>query len=165
MTIIVNTDNIQGSGTLTIYGEGAVAGITIDTNGYVSYPASPAFKGYFGIIDVPTSNYSPYLQTTFAVNVTVDAAKSRITVPVAGKYLVHCQQLVNTPGNLYLYQRRNGGPVGFSAYTSGARTTWDQGISQVWNLAADDYIDFVYQGTVNYGWTDTHSSVSLVKVA
>lgn len=169
MSVTLNTDNIQGSGTMTIYGAGAGAGITIDSGGYVSYPANPSFRGYFESYTSAISNYNPFLYISWSNNVTVNQAASRITVPVAGKYLVHCQQLITGQG-LYLNIRKNGGTPSVHAYTSGLtggvdRGTWDMGITAIFNLAANDYIDFYYQNTTTYTWTGSHSSVALIKVA
>ena len=164
MTITVNVDNIQGSGTMTIYGAGTGAGITIDSSGYVSYPAAPAFKGYFGEMYSPTANYYPYLNTSWSINVIVNSAASRITVPVEGKYLVHCQQQISGEG-VYLFIRKNGGFQNVCAHLPGAVIDWDIGTSAIFDLAANDYVDFYYQNTVDYAFSTTFSSVALVKVA
>ena len=105
MSVTLNTDNIQGSGTMTIYGAGAGAGITIDSGGYVSYPANPSFRGYFETYTSPVANFNPFLYTSWSNNVTVNQNASRITVPVAGKYLVHAQQLITGQG-VYLVIRK-----------------------------------------------------------
>jgi hypothetical protein len=136
----------------------AFGNFTILENGILQKPQTPSFSGSFSTYTSNTSNYNPNLATSFNVGFAVNAGQSRITVPVAGKYFVQAQQLVNTVGtSVYLHIRKNSNTVRY-AYSNND-DTYDMNVSAMVDCAANDYIDFYYSGTTTYSWADPHSGV------
>lgn len=137
-------------------GATAVTKLTINSNGSIVTPNSAAFYGQFA--SGARTNAIPVLSGTTR-NATLTGASGRITVPVAGYYHVYAQQLVNTSGGAYLHIRKNGVTVAY-AY-SNDDTTYDLVVAANISLAANEYIDFYYQGVLTESWTTPHSSVAL----
>lgn len=133
--------------------------LNVPTTGGILTSNSPSFTGEFATYTVATSNYFPTLSAYTAVNLTVDAAASKITVPLTGWYYIYCQQLitVSTGNAVYLSIFKNGVEQK-CAYNSG-RTTYDMNVGCILSLNANDYITFYYTGTTAYTWTGGHSSV------
>lgn len=84
-----------------------------------------------------------------------------LVAPIAGRYLVHYQQLTNSnPGATYLSMRHNGGVLAYS-WINGARQE-DMIVQEIVNMNAGDTITFTIDTVVQGGsWGGAHSSVSM----
>lgn len=139
------------------------AALSIDTSAYITvsnYITSnnPFFIGYFSSYTSNTSNYNPFLNTTYNRGFTITGSTSRIQVPIAGKYVFYAHQLANTTGGVYLFIRRNGVDT-FNFGYSDNDSTYDIISSATINLSANDYVDFYYQGTTTYTWAGLGHSI------
>ena len=142
--------------------------ISINAAGNVTMPAQPAGRGRVNAITTSSTNVVPGLTTASGfLNggvVLSGGSNERIVVPTAGKYQVNFAQLISTPAAaVYVWVVVNGGGV-YHAYSNND-DTYDTGISIVLDLAANDFINFQYGGTVGYAWGDVHSMWSIAKVS
>jgi len=156
---LVSTGTQSFAGNKTFSGTTiAFTGTAVNVSGNVFTPNRPMFSGSFSPYTSNTSNYNPNLVTSFNVGFAVNAGQSRITVPVAGKYFIQAQQLVNTVGTaVYLHIRKNSNTVRY-AYSNND-DTYDMNVSAMVDCAANDYIDFYYSGTTTYSWAEPHTGV------
>jgi hypothetical protein len=147
-----NTPALQGTDTNTgiYFGTDIVAVSTggtermrVDSGGRITMPGQPMFYGYHGatvsysanqIIQI-TSSYDPLSMFSGASNY-------RVTVPVAGRYLVLANLLLNTgsAGALSVNVRKNGSNQ-IRFYSSNGYAYQSAGTAIILNCAANDYID------------------------
>lgn len=163
MAVVLGSDNIQGAASIS--GSGTTYGIQQSASGVISHPKVPAASVRMVGNANPNGAGLQNFSNLSSVNVTVQASPGRITVPAAGKYFVAARQLLTITGSMYMYIQKNGSLI---AYAYGNDDiTYDMWISSLVDMAANDYIDIVYDvyGSTNpTTWTDGHSFLTVYKV-
>ena len=163
MAITLSASSITGAANISA--SGTTYGLTIDSNGYVSKPLTPCYQGYIGsLINVKlSSEVKPPISSWFSQGITVNETTATFTVPVAGVYTFHAQQLVNVSGSLYLQLRKNG-----VAYAYGFVNNKQQDIRCTLTIScnANDTLSLVYagNGTLTQSWVLKHSSIFLYQI-
>ncbi len=82
-----------------------------------------------------------------------------LVAPVAGVYFVHFQQLMNTPGAVYLELRHNGNNLLHGWFPAGMME--DMVVSRLVVMNAGDTISFFINGSLSNAWGGAHSTVSM----
>ncbi len=93
--------------------------------------------------------------------ITLNGARTQLIVPVAGRYYIHFQQLVQTPaGNANYIHLYHNGNVRNCAYNP-AGSFHDMVIDRILDMAAGDYISFLNEGTQSNSWDARHSNITI----
>ena len=138
---------------------GSNIGITIDSNGYVKKPNLPAISV---TPDVDQKNYSGdyFISSSVGVGInstytgvsngiTLDASNGRFTVPIDGVYLISFYTINKDQNNDT--QIKVNGTIKANIHTnrsgSGENLWVNLGGSILWDLNANDYINFVQGAT------------------
>ena len=100
-------------------------------------------------------------QQNYLIPIVPSGSGHALVAPMAGRYLVHFQQLTNAnPGATYLSMRHNGVVLAYS-WINGTRQE-DMIVQEIVNMNAGDTITFTIDNVVQgYAWGGTHSSVSM----
>ena len=148
---VINTVTSAASTALTLQSAGTT-GISINTSGYVTFPAQVAVETTRQTNFAVTSSENvqtvvPFDSETLDVGNNFSISTDRFTAPVAGKYEFHWSYACNTSSNTvyrtYLWingvrredsQLRNDNTKTGSAYTWGSR-------SLILSLSANDYVE------------------------
>lgn len=126
-------------------------------------PNLPVFSGSLTGVGTPTSNYNAGIVTGFATGITNSG--TALTVPVAGRYLVHMRQLINlNGGGIYFHLRKNGVTQQFGYSSNATGILIDVHCTGLLDMAANDYVEFFYQNTIKESWSGTHSGVAMYLV-
>ena len=164
LTVPSASGTLVGSGSnypLNIDANATNESLKIDSSGRVEVPNQPYIYG-----DVSSNNSAAVrnLTVTASEGFTFDASTDRITALIAGTYMIHIHQLVDTNANgWYLHARVNGGLIKYG-YVSGSQVTKDCEISCVYNLAVNDYIDFYVQSSASNTWSGAHANFFAFKI-
>ena len=135
--------------------------IIFDSSGRVNVPSQPYAYGDVGINN---SAGVRNLTVTASQGFTFNASTDRLTALIAGTYMMHCHQLVDTNANgWYLQVRVNGSLIKYG-YVTGSQVTKDCEISCVYNLAVNDYIDFYVSASATTTWGHPHSNFFVFKI-
>lgn len=135
--------------------------IVFDSSGRINIFNQPYAYGDVGINN---SAAVRDLTVTASQGFTFDASTDRLTAQIAGTYMIHIHQLVDTNTNgWYLQVRVNGGLIKYG-YVTGSQATKDCEISVVTNLAVNDYIDFYVSASATSTWGHPHSNFFVFKI-
>lgn len=149
-----NTPALQGTDTNTgiYFGTDIVAVSTggtermrVDSGGRITMPGQPMFYGYHNATVSYSANQIIRIASIYdPLSMFSGASNYRVTVPVAGRYLVIANLLLNTgsAGPLSVVIRRNG-TTEVRFYSSTGYGYQSAGTSAIFNCAANDYIDMV----------------------
>lgn len=133
--------------------------------GMVKQGEVPYVAGQFTSRTSNATNYNPTLTNVyFTNNITVDTNLARLTVSIAGIYMVHYQQLVRTTGFSCYFSIRKNGVVIAHAYSDND-DTYDITNTVLVSLQAGDYVDFYYDGTTVFTWDNLHSHFFMHKIS
>ena len=145
----------RGGGDLLI-GVGSTIRMRITENGLVTKPAQPCFSGTVAMGSGQGSNGASEIMkyhTSGAGNYSnigsvFNSSNGRFTAPVAGNYICYFSSLVS--GDKYSYFRKNGSDIGngSSGYTGDGGYN-HLGAGAIITLAANDYVEFNFQGSGN----------------
>ena len=164
LTVPTASGTVVGSSSnypLNIDASASNESLKIDSNGRLEIPNQPYA---YGDVAVGSSASVRDLTVTASEGFTFDASTDRLTALIAGTYMIHIHQLVDTNANgWYLHARVNGGLIKYG-YVTGSQATKDCEISLVYNLAVNDYIDFYVSATATNTWSGPHSNFFVFKI-
>jgi len=115
----------------------------------------PYFIGYGG----PELTGLKQIRTQANSGITNDGYYLR--APVAGRYYVHYQQLMNTGAAFYLELRHNGSNLLHGFLPGGANDMKDIMVSRIVNMNAGDTISFFINGNAGSVWENPHSTITM----
>ena len=169
MAIVLGNNSITGAA--SIFGTGAVAGITQNANGIVNFPYVPVFQAY-GTADGTYADENEVHWGSIQVNVGghYDASNGRFTAPVAGQYQFYTSTIGASANDVYRYFfRRNGTNLGSGRHlrldniSTGSEYGTNFANSIMVTLSASDYVSIYFSsdsGNSTYpaGNSTTHYS-------
>lgn len=165
LTVPTASGTVVGSGAsypLNIDANATNESFKIDSSGRVDISNQLYIYG-----DVASGSTAGVRGLTATVNqgFTFDEATDRITTPVAGTFHIHFHQLVNTPsGNsVYMHIRVNGSTIKYG-YVTTNQPTIDLHIDVVYDMSANDYIDFYMANNVDTTWGGAHANFYVHKI-
>ena len=148
-------------------GDSALDRMTIDDDGRVTTPYQPIVNcGISGLNTWATYAGSGIsaLYTTGHPSVVVQGgmivSSDRVTVPVAGKYLVSARQLNQSNNGEYFNIRLNGTTVGHG-YNGDTSSLHDMTVDAIVSCAANDYIQISYDTATTNRWGGAHSNLMI----
>lgn len=141
----------------------AVVGMQITSEGYVTKSAQPGFsasdtRGW----NTQTNTTLVFNSPTWNTGIHYSTSTGRFTAPIAGKYLVMCNMYIdNSSGNfntgtLFKVNGNTYSPAGSAApyqqVSTGGGVSGDttNGWTDIINLGANDYIEWVANGSIKY---------------
>ena len=166
LVITADPDNVGGNTTMQFHVD-ATEAMRIDAAGRVTMPYQPIVN--CGISDHNTSVAHAgagisALYTTGHPSVVVQGgmivSSDRVTVPVAGKYLVSARQLNQSNTGEYFNIRLNGTAVGYG-YNSDTGPLHDITVDAIVSCAANDYIQISYNTATANRWESGHSNLMI----
>lgn len=135
--------------------------LEIDSSGRVTQPKVPACTGNFTSITTTQSGNTICGLDTSAANsfsnggLTIDTTNHKLIVPVAGVYRFSAQRLTSGTSGIYFQILHEGSNIA-QAYASGPDHT-DMTVATLIDCAANDEIQFNYNGAVTYAWAGQHA--------
>ena len=161
--VYVDADSAGTGGGLLLRTNGGTTRMTIDTSGRVTTPNQPSFMVYGGW----SYASSTYIWKGFA---TVDHnigshwnnSIGRFTAPVAGRYMIYATAHHSTANTYHLWAfLKNGSLAGGNWVQSKDVNGGDHTTSktQVWNLAAGDYLEVASNATYPNAYTGGYVTV------
>lgn len=145
--LVTANNGINATSTLSLQ-TGGVNRLSINSNGLVTTPFTPAFHAFMNASGTTYTNTVVPFETTILNNGGhYSTANSRFTAPIAGIYEFHVAALVramSSTGYTEFGFRKNGSNIGQrgNAYIVSSGTGHSSGvITAVLSLSANDYVD------------------------
>lgn len=134
---------------------GSANRLLIDSSGRVTKPYQPAFHARVAIQNYITTSPIPFSDEVFDVGGNFNTSTYRFTAPIAGKYFMVADFYLRVDGggqDAYPRYRVNGTQVQYTYVYKVDASRMDATLSmnRIFDLAAGDYVDIVFQGTGSY---------------
>mgnify|MGYP003149252767 CR=1 FL=1 len=139
-----------GAGTLRFYSN-ATQHMTIDANGHITKPQTPAFcaRGNYSTVSVNDEVWafnSTSYGSAFNIGSHYNTSDGKFTAPIDGRYFFHFSTIINTQGTNLTLQIRVNNSATDQMHISQDESGWNTySVSNIYNLSANDYVT-VYVG-------------------
>ena len=166
-TVLIHSSTggqLQTTGSVPlIFGTADIERMRIDAAGRVTKPNQPSFMVYGGWSYQSSTNiWQGFATVDHNIGSHWNNSIGRFTAPVAGRYMIYATAHHSAANTYHLWAFLKNGSLGGGNWvqswdaTGGANTTSK---TQVWNLAAGDYLEVASNGTYPNGYTGGYVTV------